>query len=129
VIAVDANAVVALLVDDAELGRASRSAYAQHDLVAPDLLPYEVTSVLRKLCQLNAVNERVAQHALHDLSMIRFSTVPHGDISERIWDLRDNLSAYDAAYVSVAELFEVPLLTFDNRIRRAPGPRCEFLDV
>ncbi len=128
-IAVDANAVVALLVDDAELGRASRGLYAQHDLVAPDLLPYEVTSVLRKLCQLNVVNERVAEHALHDLGLIRFSTVPYGDIAQRMWELRDNLSAYDAAYVAVAELFEVPLLTFDNRIRRAPGPRCEFLEV
>jgi predicted nucleic acid-binding protein len=129
VIAVDANAVVALLVDDGELGRASRRLYAQHDLVAPDLLPYEVTSVLRKLCRLDAVNVRVAEHALHDLSLIRFSTVPFGDIARRMWDLRDNLSAYDAAYVAVAELFELPLLTFDNRIRHAPGPTCEFVEV
>ena len=128
-IAVDANAVVALLVDDGELGRASRHLYAQHDLVAPDLLPYEVTSVLRTLCRLDAVNARVAEHALRDLSLIRFSTVPFGDIARRMWELRDNLSAYDAAYVAVAELFELPLLISDNRIRHAPGPTCEFVDV
>lgn len=128
-IAVDANAVVALLVDDAGLGSTSRGLYAQHDLAAPDLLGYEVTSVLRKLCHLRAVTERVAEQALRDLSLIRLSAVPYGDIAQRMWELRDNLSAYDAAYVAVAELFGVPLLTFDNRIRRAPGPSCEFVDV
>jgi predicted nucleic acid-binding protein len=128
-IAIDANAVVALLVDDAELGISSRRAYAQHDLTAPDLLSYEVTSVLRKLCQLEAITERVAEHALRDLNLLRVDTVPYGDIAQRMWELRDNLSAYDAAYVAVAELFDVELLTFDQRVRRAPGPRCEFVTV
>lgn len=126
-IAIDANAVVALLVDDAELGSTSRRLYTQHDLAAPDLLAYEVTSVLRKLCQVKAITERVAGNALRDLNLLRVSTVPYGDIANRIWGLRDNLSAYDAAYVAVAELFGVELLTFDNRIRRAPGPRCGFV--
>lgn len=128
-IAVDANAVVALLVDDAELGSTSRRLYSGHDLAAPDLLPYEVTSVLRQLCHTKVVTERLAEHALDDLGLIRFSSVPYGDIGDRIWSLRGNLSAYDAAYVAVAELFDVPLLTFDDRLRRAPGPRCEFVDV
>jgi predicted nucleic acid-binding protein len=128
-IAIDANAVVALLVDDAELGMSSRRAYAQHDLTAPDLLSYEVTSVLRKLCQLNAITGRVAEHALRDLNLLRVDTVPYGDIAQRMWELRDNLSVYDAAYVAVAELFDVELLTFDQRVRRAPGPRCEFVSV
>jgi predicted nucleic acid-binding protein len=126
-IAVDASAVVALLVDDAELGSTSRGLYAQHDFAAPDLLPYEATSVLRKLCNLGTVTEGVAQQAWRDLSLIRLSAVPYGDIAARIWDLRDNLSAYDAAYVAVAELFDIPLLTFDPRIRRAPGPTCQFV--
>jgi len=127
VIAVDANAVVALLVDESELGVASRRLYAEHDLAAPDLLPYEVASVLRKLCRLNVVTNRTAEHALQDLHLVRISPVPYMDISGRIWQLRENLSVYDAAYVAVAELFDVPLLTFDGRIRRAPGPNCEFV--
>lgn len=126
-IAVDANAVVALLVDESELGAASRRLYAEHDLAAPDLLPYEVASVLRKLCQQNVVTTRTAEHALQDLHLVRISPVPYVDISGRIWQLRENLSIYDAAYVAVAELFDVPLLTFDGRIRRAPGPNCEFV--
>jgi predicted nucleic acid-binding protein len=128
-IAIDANAVVAMLIDDAELGSVSRGMYTKHDFVAPDLLPYEFASVLRKLCRLGKVTPRAAEHALSDLRLIRLSAVPFDDIAERIWQLRDNLSAYDAAYVAVAELFGVALLTFDDRIRRAAGPSCEFVDV
>lgn len=128
-IAVDANAVVALLVDNAELGSIGRALYAQHDLAAPDLLPYEVTSTLRKLCRLQTVSLRVAEQALNDMALLRISTVPYDDIALRIWDLRENVSAYDGAYVAVAELFDVPLLTFDERLQRAPGPTCEFVSV
>ena len=127
-IAIDANAVVALLVDDADLGTSSRGLYAQHDLAAPELLHYEVTNVLRKLCQLQVVNERVAEHALRDLALLRVSTVPYDDIATRMWELRHNLSAYDAAYVAVAELFDVKLLTFDHRLRDSVGPFCTFID-
>lgn len=70
-IAVDANALVALLVDDGTLGSAGRSLYIEHDLAAPDLLPYEVISVLRKLSQRGTVTERVAEQALRDLSLVR----------------------------------------------------------
>jgi predicted nucleic acid-binding protein len=128
-IAIDANAAIALLVDEAELGAASRRLYAEHDLVAPDLLPYEVSSVLRKLVHLGAVAERTARAALRDLGLVRLEAVPHGDIVLRMWSLRDSLSAYDAAYVAVAELFDVPLLTFDGRIRRSAGPTCQFVDI
>jgi predicted nucleic acid-binding protein len=128
-IAIDANALVALLVDDAELGSTSRGLYAQHDLVAPDLVPYEVTSVLRTLVRRGIVTERTAGMALLDFGLARLEAVVYADIGQRIWELRQNLSSYDAAYVAVAELYDVPLLTFDGRIRRSPGPRCEFVDV
>jgi predicted nucleic acid-binding protein len=47
----------------------------------------------------------------------------------RVWQLRENLSAYDATYVAVAEAFEVPLMTADGRLARAPGPRCAITVV
>jgi predicted nucleic acid-binding protein len=128
-IAIDANAVVALLVDDGELGATTRRVHAEHDLVAPDLLPYEVASVLRKLTQLEIITERVAGLALGDLHLVRLDAVPFADIGQRIWSLRDNLSAYDAAYVAVAELLGIPLLTFDGRLRRSAGPTCTFIEV
>jgi predicted nucleic acid-binding protein len=128
-IAIDANAVVAMLVDDADLGRLSRRVYTDHDLAAPDLLPYEVTSVLRKLWRTKVLSARAAERGLAKLGLLRLSAVPHSDISRRIWELRDNLSAYDAAYVAVAEFFDVPLLTFDKRVRNAPGASCRFVEM
>ena len=127
-IAIDASAVVALLIDDGELGSASRNHYASHDLAAPDLLHFEVSSAVRRLSQHTTLSPRIAEHALRDLELLRVTTVPYGKIGRRMWELRDNLSAYDASYVAVAELLEVELLTFDGRIRRAPGPRCNFVE-
>ena len=74
-IAIDANAVVTMLIDDAELGSASRGKYTKHDFVAPDLLPYEFASVLRKLCRLGTVTPRAAEHALSDLRLVRLTVV------------------------------------------------------
>jgi predicted nucleic acid-binding protein len=126
-IAIDASAVVALLVDESEVGSASRHHYALHDLAAPELLHFEVSSALRRLFQRDRLSSRLAERALHDLELLRISMIPYTDIGQRMWELRDNLSAYDASYVAVAELLEVELLTFDARIRRAPGPRCNFV--
>ena len=127
-IAIDASAVVALLVDEAELGSASRHQYSLHDLAAPELLHFEVSSALRRLCHRKRLSPRLAEHALHDLELLRISTIPYSDIGQRMWELRDNLSAHDASYVAVAEFLEVELLTFDGRIRRAPGARCSFVE-
>ena len=126
-IAIDANAMVTMLVDDHELGSTTRDLYAAHDLAAPALLGYDVARVLRKLCQRGLVGERMADHALRDLKLVRLDTVPYGDIDRRIWELRNNVSPYDAAYVAVAELLDIPLLTFDDRLRSAPGTHCQFV--
>jgi predicted nucleic acid-binding protein len=126
-ITVDASAVVALLVDDGRLGALARSAYAEHDLAAPELLPYEATNVLRRLNQRQVVTDRAARRALKDLGLLRVSIIPFDVLAERTWELRTNLSAYDAAYVAVAEHLGVPLLTFDQRLQHAPGVRCHFV--
>ena len=128
-IAIDANAVVALLVDESDLGATSRRQYVSHDFAAPHLLHFEVSNTMRKLCQLQELSPRLAEQALRDLELMRITMIPFTDIGQRMWELRDNLSAYDASYVAVAELLEVELLTFDGRIRRAPGPRCNFVDI
>lgn len=125
-ITVDASAFVALLVDDGPLGRQARAAYAEHDFAAPELLPYEVANVLRRLSQRSLVSERVARRALTDIGLVRVSILPFAALADRIWELRANLSAYDAAYVAVAEHLDVPLFTFDRRLRAAPGVRCRF---
>jgi predicted nucleic acid-binding protein len=59
--------------------------------------------------------------ALEDLAELHLTRYPHGPLLPRIWELRDNLTAYDAAFVALAETLNVPLITRDRRIANAPG--------
>ena len=70
--------------------------------------------------------ERAVQ-ALVDLAVMPVVRVSHTPFLSRIWDLRDNLTCYDAAYVALAETMEAPLVTADARLSRAPGIRCEVV--
>jgi predicted nucleic acid-binding protein len=70
--------------------------------------------------------ERAIQ-ALADLALLSVSRVSHTPFLGRIWELRDNVTPYDAAYVALAEVMEAPLLTADARLSRAPGVRCEVV--
>ena len=68
--------------------------------------------------------ERRARLALADLVDLPLTRAPHAALLERCWQLRSNLTPYDAAYVALAEAFDCPLLTADVRLSRATGPRC-----
>ena len=120
-IALDASAVIELLIRS---DRAARiEAMLDDDLVAPDLLIPEVLRFLdRHDRQPAAVERRV--RALFDLDLDYIPIWPHG---ERIWELRGNLSTYDACYVTVAEVMDCPLLTTDQRLAAAPGLRVPVI--
>lgn len=92
--------------------------------MAPDLIDLEVTSVLRKQVKRGALDLRRASLALDDLMDLSMQRVPALQLIARCWALRDNLTPYDAAYVALAELFEVPLVTGDRRLAKAPGLGC-----
>lgn len=95
-------------------------------LIAPHIIFAEVASVLRRLVATEALSDDLAtlSHAdLLDWPLVLYDYHPVGD---RVWQLRGNLKPYDAWYVALAELAEVPLATLDLRLARAPGPRCEF---
>lgn len=125
-IAVDASGVVAALVDDGPEGRWAESLLTSH-LAAPHLLPAEVANVMRRSVSAGEISEDVASLAHADLVDLRVELFPYGTVASRIWELRHNLSAYDAWYVAVAELLDAPLATLDRRLVAAPGPRCELL--
>ena len=124
VLVVDASVLVVALADDAHDGDLARARLAGEDLAAPELVDLEVVSVLRRQHAANHLNTRRAQLALADLVALPLQRVAHVRLLARCWELRDNLTVYDAAYVALAEALDTTLLTADRRINRAPGVRC-----
>ena len=116
----DASAVVAALLN----ARARSVLDGDLQVHAPHLMDSEVASAVRTRVRRGKLDGRAGWDLLEHyrrLGITRHSTFPMYD---RIWELRNNLSAYDAAYVALAETLDCPLLTGDARISRAPGLRC-----
>ena len=123
---VDASVLAVALADDGTDGDAARGRLRGEDLVAPELLDLEVLSVLRGQKVAGELDARRAELALNDLSAMPIKRAPHLSLLRRCWELRDNLTTYDASYVALAEALDVLLLTGDRRIARAAGPRCQI---
>ncbi len=120
-IVVDCAAVVDALTGVTD-GERLRDRLATEDLHAPALLDYEVVSALRGLVRRGALSPGRAADVLADFDDLTVERWAAGDaLRRRAWSLRDNLSAYDAAYVSLAEALDCPLVTRDARLARAPG--------
>lgn len=97
--------------------RISRAA----SLHAPHLIDIEVAQVLRRYVAGRLVSSRRAEEAVEDLRDLALTRYPHRVLLRRVWDLRQNLTAYDAAYVALAEALDAPLVTCDAKIGSAPG--------
>ena len=93
-------------------------------LHAPHLIYLEVSQVLRRLESRGELPARRAIIALETFNAIRLARYPHTAMLPRIWDLRKNLTAYDAAYIALAEALDAPLLTCDRALAAAPGVRA-----
>ena len=124
---VDASVVVGALVLDSEAGRWCEARLTEQGLVAPHLLPAEVANSLRRRVHAGQVSEPVARGLLSEVGQLALTLFPYEPFGERIWELRNNLTTYDAWYVSLAEAYGCPLATLDHRLVGAPGPRCELL--
>ncbi len=94
---------------------------AKESLHAPHLLDLEVAQVLRRLVREGTVPANRADEAVRDLLDLRLTRYPHFMLLPRVWQLRHNFSAYDAAYVGLAEKLGAPLITRDGRLASAPG--------
>ena len=128
-IVVDASAAVALLTDGGEVGKFIATTMTANEIAYPSLLMYEVASALRRMCLSGTLVESVAQKALRDANALRGAVFEFEELADRAWQLRHNLTTYDAAYVALAESIDAPLLTLDARLAAAPGTRCRFVDV
>ena len=93
--------------------------------MAPELVDLEVAAVFRKLCAAQRFDVQRAGQALSDLYDLRLERIPHRQLIARCWELRSNVTMYDASYIAVAELFGAVLLTADVRLAKVPGARCE----
>jgi len=104
----------------------ARRLAAERELHAPHVLDLEVTQVLRRLAFRGPGEHSDAEAALSELTLLRLTRYPHGLLLDRIWELRDNLTAYDGAYVALTEMLGATLLTSDAGLAGAPGVRCKI---
>jgi predicted nucleic acid-binding protein len=126
VIVVDASVLVTALADDAADGRRARKRLSGERLVAPSVIDLEVVSAWRRLCAAGHIPPDRARQAISDLEAFPVERVAHTPFLKRCWDLRDNVTPYDAAYIAVAEAIGCTLVTADERLCSAPGARCVF---
>lgn len=118
--------IVTALADDGPDGDQARERLRGERLAAPHLLDLEVTSAWRRLVAAGELDERRARQALADLQGLRLDRVPHGILLNRCWELRTNVSVYDAAYLALAELLEITFVTADGKLAKAQRSRCRI---
>lgn len=98
-------------------------------VVCPHLADSEVVHALRSQVLRDDLDEVVAERMIDVWQRLGLERVGVSGLLGRVWELRENLSAYDATYVALAEALASPLVTADGRLARAPGPRCTITVV
>jgi predicted nucleic acid-binding protein len=127
VIVVDASAILELLLGTARAeGVAARALAPRERLQAPHLVDIEVAQALRRLVQLKAIAAIRAEQALDDFAGFVIERHAHRELLPRIWELRESLTAYDGAYVALAEALDAPVLTCDAKLGRSHGHRARI---
>ena len=126
-VVIDASALVAAVVDSGPDGDWARSVIAENRLMAPHPAPVEAGHVLRRAELAGELSTPDATAGYRDIVGLQMARLDFQPFAQRIWELRFNLTPYDAWYVACAEVLGVPLATLDIRIARAPGPACSFL--
>jgi predicted nucleic acid-binding protein len=124
---VDASFVVAALTDAGPDGIWAEAVVAVEQLAAPHLVMVDATNILRRTVLAGELSATDAGMAHLDLIRLRVELFPYAPFAARVWELRENVTAYDAWYVAVAEWLDAPLATLDRRLMAAPGPTCTFV--
>jgi predicted nucleic acid-binding protein len=122
VIVVDASAMLEALLRTPAAAAVEKRLFApSQTLHAPHLLDVEVAQVVRRYAANREIDATRSRMAIADLADFPLRRYPHDILLPRIWDLRNNLTAYDATYVALAEVLDAPLLTRDKRLAASPG--------
>ena len=124
---VDASVFVALLTDSGDEGEWAKSVVDEGPLAGPHFVLVETSNLLRRLELASRISRTDSADALGALLSRAIHLYPFAPFGERVWELRHNLTCYDAWYVAVAEALACPLLTLDRRLARATGPTCPII--
>lgn len=126
-IVLDASAVIDVLVGSGPEAEDIRERIEEpgQSLHVPHLMDLEVLQTLRRYVLHGTLSPERGDRVFERLMNVAFERHPHASLLQRIWELEDNLTAYDAAYVALAEALDAPLVTRDARLARAPGIRAE----
>ena len=125
-IVVDASVAVAALIDKGVTGKWAREQLKATPVAAPELIMVESTQSLRRAQLAGNIADSLAGLVFDDLLALPFELYPSRPFARRVWDLRHNVTAYDAWYVALAEALDVPLCTLDAKLVGASGPECRF---
>jgi predicted nucleic acid-binding protein len=123
---VDAGFVVVALVDSGPVGTWADGLLGREELAAPHLMPAEAANILRRASLSGEISSDTASLAHADLLALGVELFAYEGFATRAWELRQNVTAYDAWYVALAEYLATTLATVDLRLSRARGPRCSF---
>jgi predicted nucleic acid-binding protein len=125
---VDASAMLEVLLNSPAAPAIGSRMFAPGEVLhAPHLIDVEVTQVLRRYSLAKSLSSARARQAFEDYMNIPLERFPHDVLLPRIWELRHNLTAYDAAYVALAEALDAPLVTCDRALSSAIGHRANVL--
>jgi len=127
VIVLDSSAAVDYLVSRERGEWVEQELVADGDVHVPHLIDVEITNALRNLVRRGELHERRARGALEDLADLDVARYSHVEFLERIWQLRTNMTAYDATFVALAEALGAALLTTDDKLAHAPGIRAAII--
>jgi len=125
VIVIDASVLANAIGDDEEAGRQARELLRAHrELAAPDLVDVETAAVLRRRWLAGTITDERFEQAIEDLADIPLARFPTLGLMRRAFELRANVTTYDACYVALAEALDWPLCTDGRRLAHASGPPC-----
>lgn len=126
VLVVDTSAILAVLAGRPRIRALAERLASDQDLQAPHLIDVELIHALRRLVIRGELSEDRAEDCRTDLADLTIIRYPHHPLVDRMWELRHNLTAYDAAFVALSEALAVPLVTCDSRLVEAPGHQADI---
>lgn len=124
---IDGSALVALLADAGPAGSWVAASTAGAVLAAPQLALFEAANIFRRQALSGLLDQTQATLAHADLVALPLQLWPYSTLADRAWQLRHNLTIYDACYVALAEVLDASMITLDARLANAPGSRCPII--